>query len=139
VTNDESPTALKMLLDYGANINCHDTMQITPIHKAYISGKQYETTMYLLERGANLEIPNQFGYTLSYDVHTALQTIPSTHKIYPGLQDIAQRIQDKGPGRPLIRWNNVTPCAPREKRSSSPKDNPGKQWENNVTNLREQP
>ena len=51
---------VKVLLDYGADINCPRELEQTPLHLAVISGN-LEMVKYLVERGADISLIDEIN------------------------------------------------------------------------------
>jgi len=52
---------IKMLIDAGADINCADGKTYTPVIEALSCGSQFDTALYLLEKGADPSIHEKYG------------------------------------------------------------------------------
>ena len=106
---DEDLEALKMLVAYGADVNHQTATGKTPLHAAYGSSKQYDTMYFLLSVGANPEIPDGVGYTVTYEVYEDLETFDRKSPKRKKLVDFAAFLQSKG-----YKWPPLTPLEQRD-------------------------
>lgn len=106
-----------MLVAYGADVNPQSTSGATPFHVAYESLYQYDIMYFLLSVGANPEIPDGVGYTVTYEVYEDLKTFDRKSRKRKNWMILLRFFKTKATnGLPLPLWSSVMLCGREGKR-----------------------
>lgn len=68
LANDGDLDGIRELLDSGTDVNFHDTDGRTSLHVAACQGRP-DVVELLLERGADVDVQDQWGSTVSFKIH----------------------------------------------------------------------
>lgn len=105
---DRYLNALKILINYGADVNVRDNMGGVPLENAFDIGA-YDSINFLLDNGANPENVSLIGYTLVYQVYEALHTYDEGYPKFAELRRLAERLKQIG-----CTWPPLTPVEQRD-------------------------
>ncbi|WP_162616852.1 ankyrin repeat domain-containing protein [Aggregatibacter kilianii] len=78
VTNDVDHEKFKLLIDYGAEINSYKEGSPLVIETAYVGAKN---TLYILERGADINVTGRNGLTVPYLIYTNIEDSIQSKKL----------------------------------------------------------
>ncbi|MBY7784430.1 ankyrin repeat domain-containing protein [Vibrio fluvialis] len=98
--------SLKLLVEYGADVNAKDTLGQTPMFNFVLTS--FDEAIYLLDNGADPFVMDKSGVTLAYAVQNRLNNMDSKSKAYQKMLTIQQKMIELG-----VKFPALTPYGER--------------------------
>ncbi|RZR22721.1 ankyrin repeat domain-containing protein [Vibrio vulnificus] len=98
--------SLKLLVEYGADVNAKDTLGQTPIFNFVLTS--FDEAIYLLDNGADPFVMDKSGVTLAYAVQNRLNNMDSKSEAYQKMLTIQQKMIELG-----VKFPALTPYGER--------------------------
>ncbi|OOF17702.1 hypothetical protein BZJ17_16820 [Salinivibrio sp. IB574] len=106
VPNLEDNDALKLLVEFGADVNAKASLEQTPLLD-FISVK-FDEALYLLDHGADPFVMKNGGLTAAYLVQDRLESMDKSSEAYQKMLNIQQKMIDLG-----VKFPALTPYGER--------------------------
>lgn len=100
---NKNPNTMKVLLDYGADVNTQDEWKWTPLMNAVFKAKSAALSKILLNAGADANTQNKFGSTALH------LTVDSEDEAKHDLYHIAKVLLDSGANQEVVNNDGETP------------------------------
>ncbi|MBY8292112.1 ankyrin repeat domain-containing protein [Vibrio fluvialis] len=98
--------SLKLLVEYGADVNAKDTLGQTPMFNFVLTS--FDEAIYLLDNGADPFVMDKSGVTLAYAVQNRLNNMDSKSEAYQKMLTIQQKMIELG-----VKFPALTPYGER--------------------------
>ncbi len=98
--------SLKLLVEYGADVNAKDTLGQTPMFNFVLTS--FDEAIYLLDNGADPFVMDKAGVTLAYSVQNRIENMSSELEAYQKLLTIQQKMIELG-----VKFPALTPYGER--------------------------
>lgn len=102
----EESDAMKLLVEYGADVNVRDSLGNTPL--LHIISVAFDEALYLLDNGADPLAMTDSGMTVAYRVQQALKRMDQSTEAYQKMLKIQQKLVEKG-----VKFPALTPFGER--------------------------
>ncbi|EKO3660312.1 ankyrin repeat domain-containing protein [Vibrio metschnikovii] len=102
----EGNNSLKLLVDYGANVDARDSLGQTPLLD--ILNTRFDEVLFLLEHGADPFVMDKSGMTAAYSVQESLNSIDKSTEAYQKMLKIQQKMIAMG-----VKFPALTPYGER--------------------------
>ncbi|EGR1513881.1 ankyrin repeat domain-containing protein [Vibrio vulnificus] len=92
--------SLKLLVEYGADVNAKDTLGQTPIFNFVLTS--FDEAIYLLDHGADPFVMDKSGMTAAYSVQESLNSMDKATEAYQKMLKIQQKMIAMGVKFPVL-------------------------------------
>ncbi|WP_332399647.1 ankyrin repeat domain-containing protein [Vibrio metschnikovii] len=98
----EGNNSLKLLVDYGANVDARDSLGQTPLLD--ILNTRFDEVLFLLEHGADPFVMDKSGMTAAYSVQESLNSMDKSTEAYQKMLKIQQKMIAMGVKFPTLTF-----------------------------------
>ncbi len=92
--------ALKLLIEYGADVNARDSLGNTPL--LHIMSTSFDEALYLLDHGADGHVMTHSGLSVAYSAQDDLNFMDKETEAYQKMLKIKQKLVDQGVEFPAL-------------------------------------
>nr|WP_171359382.1 ankyrin repeat domain-containing protein [Vibrio rotiferianus] len=92
--------SLKLLVEFGADVNARDRLGQTPLFNFVLAS--FDEAIYLLDNGADPFVMDKAGVTLAYSVQNRIENMSSELEVYQKLLTIQQKMTELGVTFPAL-------------------------------------